>query len=247
MIPLLAISKFIAFVFGVFATLKLRQSWKNNPGDEAIYCFYKFFFYLNFVFLPFLIPAFEVGLGIVQICFYITNFFIFVCLAYLVRIVLLLTYLKKFRKIIFWIFILAAFGEIILDIIYFEPAKVLTYQFANFHFIGWILEFPSFLTITHGILTAAILGLAAFVFLVKGYHQTNRYLKARSYLLGVGIFFLLVAAIGYLFFGSLVLLNLDKDIIHGLASVISLIFIVLGIYYKKEKVKIEDQDGLSNL
>lgn len=247
MIPLLAILKFFALVFSVFVTLRLRQSWKKNLKDEAIYCFYRFFFYLNFVFLPFLIPPFGVDTKTVQICFYVTNFFIFVCLAYLIRIVLFLTHFKEFRKIIFWTFILAAFGEIALGVVYFKPAEILTYQFANLHFIGWVLEFPSFLTVTHGILTIVVLGLAVLTFLIKGYKQTDPYLKNRSYLLGVGIFFLAVAAVGYLFFGSLVLLNLDKDIVHGLASIVSLMFISWGIYYKKEEIKISNQNGLSGL
>lgn len=233
MIPLLAIFKFFAFILSIFATFKLRQGWKKNSQDEAIYCFYRFFFYLNFVFLPFLIPPLGINLKMVQICFYITNFFIFICIAYLIRIVLLLTFLRNFRKIIFWIFVAFAFGEIILDIIYFQPAKILTYQFFNLHFIGWVLNFPSFLTIIHGVLTIIVLGLASLVFFIRGYSQGETFLKIRSYLLGIGIFFLLVAAIGYLFFGSLILLHIDKDIIHGLASVISLVFIISGIYYKK--------------
>ena len=174
MIPLLSILKLFAFIINFFVLFRVYESWKKNPTSEALYCFFSFFFSLGIIYFSFIFPPLGLSLKAIQIVFCISNFFIFIGLAYLLRAVFLLTYFTELRKIIFWIFVLAAFGGIILDVIFFKPASVLTYQFADFNFIGWVISSPSWLTIIYGIVAFIALSLAGLMFFIKERYQRNR-------------------------------------------------------------------------
>jgi hypothetical protein len=186
--------------------------------------------------------VFVKNLKIVQIGFYAANFFIFFGMAYLGKLILIMTYFKQFRKILFWLMITMAFGELFLGLIYFKPALVLGYHVFELSFIGWTINFPSWLSLLHGILTILLLGSASAMFFLKGRQQEYPYLKIRSYLFGSGVFFLAIAAVAYFLFGALVIINLDKDIIHGVASILSPALILAGIFYKKNKNEEELND-----
>lgn len=235
MIPLLSIFKFFAFVLSAIAAFKLRQSWKTNPQNEAIYCFYKFFFFCAIVFFWFLIPPLKPDLKLAQICFYLVNFFYFIATAYIVKVILIFTYFKKIRNTLFWLLIAIAFSEIVLDLIYFQPALAFTYQFGNFSFISWILNFPTWLMVLHGVFSLIFGMLGVALFLIKGLTQQLSYLRIRSFLLAAGTFTIIFAASGFYFLGYLTPISFWKDLVHGLASVIALFFFLAGIYYKKEE------------
>jgi len=234
MIPLLSIFKFLSFIFSTIITLKLRQSSKKNPKDEVIYAFYRFFFYFSFSLFFFSIPPLKPDLKLVQIYLYLANFFTLLMTAYFAEVVLIFTYFRKIKNILFWSIITMAFGEIILDVIYFQPALTLTYNFGNFNFIGWTLNLPIWLMVFHGMMAIFFITLGFILFLIKGLTQPAGYLKIRSFLLAIGFFIVIFAPIGFYFFGYLTPLSFWKDLIHGGSTLVSLFFLTAGIYYKKE-------------
>jgi len=234
MIPLLSIFKFLSFIFSTIITLKLRQSWKKNPKDEVIRAFYRFFFYFSFSLFFFSIPPLQPNLKLVQISLYLANFFTLLMTAYFAEVVLIFTYFRKIKNILFWSIMTIAFGEIIFDVIYFQPALTLTYNFGNFNFIGWTLNFPVWLMVIHGTMAIFFITLGFILFLIKSFTQPAGYLKTRSFLLAIGFFVIIFAPVGFYFFGYLTPLSLWKELIHGSSTLVSLIFLTAGIFYKKE-------------
>lgn len=234
MIPLLVIFKFLAFCLSVFASYKLRSSWEKDHSNEALFCFYRFFLFSSFVFLSFVfMPFFASDLHLVQILFYIVNIFTFISTAYLAKIVLIFTYFKNLKEIVFKLIVCLTLIELIIAVIYFQPALVFTYNYGGFDFILWGLNFPHWLMVLHGLVMMAVGSLSAVLFFRKGFYQKDSYLKIRYSFLGTGILFLLFAALSFYIFGAVVPTNLFKDFFHGASSFLSLIFILSGIYYKK--------------
>lgn len=236
MIPLVSISKFISLVFTIFVTLKLRQSWKKNPKDESIYCFYRGFFFIQFVFVGFLIPPLGISPELVQIVYYVVSFFFFLSMAYLIKVFLLFTYFKKYRNTLFWLLISAALIEIFLGIIYYKPALVLTYYFGGFNFIGWTINLPPLMMIVFGVLGGLFALLFGVLFLIKAFTLESKSLKTRCLLMGIGMLISSVSASAFYLFGSLLPLTFWKDLVHGFSTLLGLIFLTAGIFYK---IKIE--------
>ncbi len=234
MIPLLIIFKFFAFCLSVFASLKLRSSWKRNQPNEALFCFYRFFLFTSLVFLFFsLIPFISFNLHLVQIFFYAVNIFTFISTAYLAKIVLIFTYFKRLKDVVFKLTIFLTLIEFLVGIIYFKPASVFIYQYGGFNFILWGLNFPCWLMILHGLVMMLVGALSVILFFKKGFSQKDSYLKIRYSFLGTGILFLLFAALSFYIFGAVISASLLKDFFHGTSSFLGLVFILTGIYYKK--------------
>jgi len=247
MIPILSIFKFLALPFGIWGVIRLRNSCKRNPQNEALCSFYKFFLYFVIVFSFFVIQPLihlifkENSLVIIQAIYCAVFFLFFFLFAYLIKVILLFTYLKKIRQYLFWAVVSLSIVLLIWNIISFKPASMVSYQMGNLVFVRWIptLSPPIVIYFLLG-LTSIFLVAACLLFFLKGFSLDNPYLKRRSLFLGVSMLFLLVAAAGFLTLGEILELSFWSDLLHGLGTFCCVLFLLFSIYYKESEIaKIE--------
>jgi uncharacterized integral membrane protein len=235
MLPLISIFKFIGFILSVTAAFHLRKSWQKDPQDKLVYSFYRFFFYLSFNTMTFLILPFETNPSLIQINFYFANFFTFMSLAYISRIVFYLTFFPEVREYVFWTMISLGFLDLALGVVFFKPALTYTYQLWGIDFIGWFINWPSTLMFLHALLIGILTIFCFFLFFIKGFTLKDHSTKVRSSFLGLGAIIMSAGALSFYIFGPLTPASLVKDLIHGLATVLGLIAVLIGIYYKKKE------------
>jgi len=243
MIPLLSIFKFCALPFGIWGIIRLRNSCKKNPQNEAFCSFYKFFLYFVVVFSFFVIQPLihlifkENSLVIIQAIYCVVFFLFFFLFAYLIKVILLLTYFKKIRQYLFWTVVFLSIALLIWNIISFKPASMASYQMGNLVFVRWIptLSPPIVIHFLFG-LTSIFLVPACLLFFLKGFSLDNPYLKRRSLFLGVSMLFLLVAASGFLTLGGILELSFWPDLLHGLGTFCCVLFLIFSIYYKESEI-----------
>ena len=237
MIPLISLFKLVSIFLSCIATFHLRQNWEKNREDDLIYSFYRFFFYFSIAIFTFLLPPLGLNPYLIQIDFYITNFFIFISLAYIGRIVLSLTFFIEMKERIFKTIVIVAFLDLILGALYFRPALDYIYEFGGMEFIGWLLNWPPLLMFLHALVIILFAILTLFLFIIKGLTLTDPLAKRRSLLLGIGAAILSIAAIAFYSLGSLIEASFGIDIIHGFSTVLGLIIVLIAIYQKENNLK----------
>ena len=83
-------------------------------------------------------------------------------------------------------------------------------------------------------MTVLSVGAGAVMFFIKGFQQKG-YVRTRSLFFASGILFFVVAGFGCFLFGSLFALNIWRDFVHGAASFLAPVLILIGVYYKREE------------
>lgn len=237
---LLSLFKLLAFIFSTVCLFFLKDSLKKDPNNEALSSFYRAFLFLAIDFSLFLMMPL-VNAFYVQILFALDSFMVSLCMAYLVRTLLLFTYFKEFRIAASQLIILSAMGELWLWIKNLQPAFVFTYHFAGFDFVGWYPNLSPKLLLLKGLITISVAGVSSIFFFIKAFRSEETFIKKRSFLLGVGILFMGVAGIAKYLFGSLIPLTFWKDLFHGISIVVGVIFLFAGISIKNPVAKTDIQ------
>lgn len=237
MFPLVPSIKFVSFLYCVFAFSKIYKSWQKDKENQLLGVFLKFFGWLGLTLLVFSLPLVFENLAVLQISFYLIEFFSFLAAGYLALLVLDLTYFRKLKRLFFGLMILIGLTIALVGALNYQPAHLYFYQFAGIDFVGWWPSSPKFLQLTDGVFVAGAALFSAFLFFIKGLVSQDKFVKNRSFIFALGILNLAVASGTYYIVGALSPMSFFKDLLHSATVVSGLAFLLAGVYYKKQIVQ----------
>jgi hypothetical protein len=234
MIPLLHIITFITAVFCFVAASKLRYSYKKTK-NKNIGDFFKTFLSLGIYFIFMSLPLFFRGGTGPQIAYTLGYIPVILSAFFLFKVALRI--LEKTNLIKGASFLVGLFttAVIFLNFIFFSKARIITSGPGGV-FYQWREGTPFWLQVFNGVLVGVFVAVSMVLFFAGGRKSEKAVVKRRSFLIGSGIFILLVADIIAYVVVSITYLDATLQSIMALVAsvlaLIGLIFMLRGITYR---------------
>ena len=228
MIPIVSIGNLISFIVALAITLKLYFVYQEKRS-KRVNDFFKIFLFLSVYFGLLATPelVFKDPKTIELVSLEISFFFIYLALAYLIKISLEILDWKKLKNIYFWGLIVFAFMLTIINIATLQPA---VYSVQG-QFVFW----EDARGIVINIITGFILGVGsisgALFFLIGGLKSTEKLVRTRSFLITGGLVMMALAALINYILGASPQIFMTS-IIASLLVIIGLLTVFTGVFYK---------------
>lgn len=234
MIPLVSYGNFLGFSFAAISAVKLFFSMEKAE-NKYIRHFFFFYLYLAVFFLLYSVPKIiSENLTFIEYSFQFALVFLYLALAYFIIIPLELRERYRLSRIFFWGILILIPLIVLLNLINTQPTSVFISPSGKY--VYWLSQSVSPFV---RYLTASIVTFVCFfgggLFMFKGKRSSERVVKIRSFLIGLGV---LVLALASFMNYVLVAINPDSFFNHisgSLFSVVGLGMMLFGIYYKYDK------------
>jgi hypothetical protein len=234
MIPLLHFATFISALFCFFASRRLYCSYQEtrsvNVGD-----FLKAYIALGIYFFLVSLPAIILNPAVIQIIYILSYIPVILSATFLFRVALRILRFYLWPGYISFIIYSLILIVTALNIIFFSPAYITSSGGLFYH---WSEGTPPWLQIFNGFAVGILAASCVFLFFLGGLKSKERLVRARSFLIGGGLFFLVIAALlNYIL--PVYLRGMIGWLVSALASLIALLGLIsmlLGVYYRRKDV-----------
>jgi len=229
MIPIVAINNLASIAICLTSFLILFKSYKTNK-NQLIFDFTRFYFFLTLFFATYALPGLVLKNGtLIAIVFTLSNVFLFVSIAFFIRIPLEILKLTELKKLLFGICLFFAAYLTVLKMFIFKPAEIIkTDKFYDFTTME-----PVWFSFLIGGLLGLIITLAIILFILEGLKSKDSTMKLKSFLISTGMIFLFLASMFNYVLYTILNYSLSMDILASISAWLGLLIILGGIKYKK--------------
>lgn len=233
-IPVLAILKIVAVIIGIIVTYKGYNKWKESKLLAMEY-FWRSMLWFTLTCLCFMImPLTAFNLYFTQADWFISDFFLIICFAYLLPLTLILLGWQKFLVILKRVLMGVAVLFLIMEfVLFFTEATVWTYSiFGSLTGINWQETLPFPINLILGVIFVAY-ALIFYPLLFKKALSFIGFERKKAMFVVHGILGMSMAGILNWFVGCLIEYSFAKDFIQGLLCTSGQVLFALGMLLKR--------------
>ncbi len=221
MFTITSISTGITSLFFLISSISTFRSWRKNKDPLFLSFFYFFFFFGIMQFMLSLATGiFSQNTSASNACWMIAHVFVFLAISNFIRFPIHIKYPQLEKKVFGFALAISA---IALSILYLKLPEVKPFLLDNGVY-NWII--PSLSGATIGITVSISFIFSAWIFVSEGIHSQDKVIKAKSFLIAIGILFFLIGGPTHNFVKT-PLLNFIADFILILGS----LFMLFGVYF----------------
>ncbi|MBI4128748.1 MAG: hypothetical protein HY460_01740 [Parcubacteria group bacterium] len=232
MLPIIAIANFISFFIATIICFRLYRSYlDSNARNILLLLFFKFFLHLA-IFFALSFPAIiwsrdKVTFVAAQLL--VSYLFLAFATGAFIRIPISVWSGEPAGRLIAWATFLIgwlAFGAGILN---FAAARWITVDSAGFTFGYFAFIQPLWIRIIGGGVPLFIAVIGSLFFLVEGWRSTDRRVRTRSTLMGIGMLLLVSAGIANFFIFNATV-AFAANLFAALAAILGLVVMAIGMH-----------------
>lgn len=228
--PIVSIGNLISFIVSSLITLRLYFSYRQTK-NKRVNDFFKAFLFLSIFFGLLATPEllFKNPKIIELVSLEISFFFVYLSVAYLVKVALGILNWKKLEKIYFWGLIIFATVITIINISTVQPAI----YHSQGQFIFWednrniVISTITGLVVSFGTISGVLF------FFIGGLKAAGKYIRTRSFIIAGGLLLMALASLINYIWGASPQIFLTS-IIASLVAIAGLLTLLKGIYYKSK-------------